>query len=526
MQMRPTFFILAVALVAASCTTAPGSLKTGYPTYDPFLPLQSGGVQSDGNVSLADMSTRTPGPTPTRAPLTIRISTPLPGAALATPTLDMPHALPTARRESNQYTVQAGDSLAAIAQTYGISLEALEQANELNGSSVLSVGQILNVPPPAMGSSGSSFKIIPDSELVYGPAGAQFDIAAFIQGRNGYLASYTQAVNDETLTGAQIVERVAQDYSVNPRLLLALLDYRSQWVSSTEPAAGTVDYPLGYIEPNHNGLYRQLAWAANQLNRGFYLWRVNAVANWVLGDGSIVPINDRINAGTAGVQSMFSVLDDRKTWDTDVNAFGLFKTYFLLFGNPFDLAVEPLLPFNVDQPRFVWPFAHGDTWAFTGGPHAGWDSGSAWAALDFAPSDVMGCAMSQAWVTAVANGFIVRAANGAVIEDLDGDGYEQTGWDVLYMHMAAEGRVQAGTYVYVGDRIGHPSCEGGVANAAHLHLARKYNGEWIPADGALPFQLSGWTSSGNGTEYDGYLKRAGTTMEAAEGTTENNQITP
>jgi murein DD-endopeptidase MepM/ murein hydrolase activator NlpD len=138
----------------------------------------------------------------------------------------------------------------------------------------------------------------------------------------------------------------------------------------------------------------------------------------------------------------------------------------------------------------------------------------------------MGCAVSQEWVTAVANGYVVRASNGAVIEDLDNDGYEQTGWDVLYMHMAAQDRVETGTYVYVGDRIGHPSCEGGIANAAHLHLARKYNGEWMAADGPMPWVLSGWTSSGDGYEYDGYLKRGSQTLSAAEGTTDSNQITP
>lgn len=521
---RPVFW-LAIALLMASCTTAPSDLN-GYPTYDPFLPVGTAGAGSAGSIPADILATRTPGPTPTRAPLTIIIPTRQAGAPLMTPTPDMPHTLPTPRQGAKQYTVQSGDSLGSIAQAYGISVEALEQANSLTNSSVLAIGQYLDVPAPSLGTAGSSFKIVPDSELVYGPASAEFDIGAFVQSHNGYLASYTQDVDQQSLTGAQVVERVAQDYSVNPRLLLALLDYRSQWVSSSQPAPGTETYPLGFIDPNRTGLYHQLAWAANQLNRGFYLWNINAIGSWVLGDGSIVPIDSTINSGTAGVQSMFSVLDNRQTWDTDVSAFGLFKTYFLLFGNPFDLAVEPLVPASLSQPQVVWPFVGTDKWAFTGGPHAGWDSGSAWAALDFAPSDVMGCAMSQQWVTAAANGFIVRAANGEVIEDLDGDGYEQTGWDLLYMHMAAQDRVQAGTYVYVGDPIGHPSCEGGIANAAHLHFARKYNGEWIAADGSLPFVISGWTSSGNGTEYDGYLKRGDQTMEAAEGITDNNQIGP
>ena len=126
--------------------------------------------------------------------------------------------------------------------------------------------------PPALPSK--SFRI---SELVYGPASAPFDIDAFVQSENGYLANYTQDVNEETYTGARVVQRVAQNYSVNPRLLLALLEYRSKWVTSAQPVAGTADYPLGFVEPNHVGLYRQLTWAANELNRGFYLWRANAL---------------------------------------------------------------------------------------------------------------------------------------------------------------------------------------------------------------------------------------------------------
>jgi len=118
--------------------------------------------------------------------------------------------------------------------------------------------------------------------------------------------------------------QVAQDYSINPRLLLALIDYRSKWVTSTDPT--DLDYPLGLARSDHAGLYHQVAWAANVLNQGFYLWRANAVGTWVLGDGSVVPIDPTINAGTAGVQNMFSILDDRTEWDSDVSINGLFKT--------------------------------------------------------------------------------------------------------------------------------------------------------------------------------------------------------
>lgn len=526
MRLRePLFFlrfvicILLLSFLMTACAASSPS-DVSAPTYDPFIHVQSTETDSTSMPS----PTRTPGPTPTRAPLSVTVLVHDPNAPLTTPTPDSLRVLPTPRQNANQYTVQAGDTLATIAQNYGVSIDALIQANHIADANALSIGQVLDVPPPVPGTPGSSFKIIPDSELVYGPASAQFDVDAFVQSQGGYLATYTQDINGQTLNGAQIVTQVSQDYSVNPRLLLALLEYRSKWVTRANPDPVTLDYPLGFVDQAHQGLYWQLGWAANELNHGFYLWRANAIGTWVLGDNSIVPINPTINAGTAGVQNMFSVLDNRTTWDTDVSAFGLFQTYYFMFGNPFDLAIEPLVPSNLVQPRFDLPFEPGAIWAFTGGPHAGWDSGSAWAALDFAPSDVEACAVSSQWVTAVADGFIVRADNGAVIEDLDGDGYEQTGWDVLYMHMASDGRVQAGTYVYAGDRIGHPSCEGGIANASHLHLARKYNGEWISSDGPLPFNLAGWISSGTGVEYDGYLTRGTATLEAAEGISSLNQI--
>jgi hypothetical protein len=68
-----------------------------------------------------------------------------------------------------------------------------------------------------------------------------------------------------------------------------------------------------------------LTWAATELNRGYYLWRAGAAGTWVLNDGTIVPVDPTINAGTAGVQSLFSALDDRSDWDRDVTAFGFFR---------------------------------------------------------------------------------------------------------------------------------------------------------------------------------------------------------
>jgi murein DD-endopeptidase MepM/ murein hydrolase activator NlpD len=88
---------------------------------------------------------------------------------------------------------------------------------------------------------------------------------------------------------------------------------------------------------------------------------------------------------------------------------------------------------------------------------------------------------------------------------MDGDGSEQTGWNILYLHVATQDRVAQGQWVEMNDLIGHASCEGGASTGTHLHFARKYNGEWVTADGPIPFVLSGWTVSAGEKPYQGKL---------------------
>jgi murein DD-endopeptidase MepM/ murein hydrolase activator NlpD len=438
-----------------------------------------------------------------------------PGAPVLTPTPDPPHNLPAMRIEPEEYVIQAGDALGKIAQQYGISLAELVQANEIINPDFVQPGQTLVIPVATPENPGPAFKLIPDSELVYGPALAGFDLAAFIQGQGGYLAQYSELVGEKTLTGAEIVQKVSQNYSVNPRLLLAVLQYQSHWLTEANPGEGTLEDPIGIGTSPRKGLYSQLVWVADTLNHGYYVWRVNGVATWLLADGTVVPIAPTINAGTAAVQYLFASLYNLQDWNQVVSENGFINTYTALFGYPFDLAVEPLLPPNLEQPALQLPFESGKQWRFTGGPHGGWDNGSAWAALDFAPpSEALGCVKSDEWVVASADGQILRTGEGAVIQDLDGDGFEGTGWVIFYMHIERRERVEPGTTIKTGDRIGHPSCEGGVSDGTHVHLARKYNGEWIPADQDVPFVLDGWISRGQGNYYDGVLERNGQIIEA------------
>jgi len=493
------FLITLLGVTLISCTkqahTAPyvnfsqvGSEDAAQTTQDPYLP-------------------------PTREP----------DQPLLTPTPSAPKPLPTLRSEDTYYIVQLGDSIRGIAKRFNMTPEDFMVANDLTFSSLIYTGQELLIPAPEISETGPGYKVIPDSELVHSPYTIRFQIESFVNNQPGYLKDYREQIEGEEVSGAEIVQRVVNDYSVNPRLLLAVIEHQSGWLSTRE---GKDDlYPLHYRQGGYEGLYKQLAWAADELNLGYYLWKVRGVGGWYCKDGVNVPINPTINAGTAGVQQLFSRLLPYEEWLQTVSEDGFVNTYTGLFGYPFDYSYTPLIPADLEQPILQLPFEEGVPWIFTGGPHGGWDNGSAWAALDFAPAvEGLGCSYSDDWVVAVADGPIVRSDHGAVVQSIDGDPYLQTGWAILYMHIETRDRVELGAVLQAGDRIGHPSCEGGISTGSHVHLARLYNGEWIPADQDLPFVMDGWVSQGLGYAYEGLMMRGDQSIQAEESITDYNQI--
>jgi murein DD-endopeptidase MepM/ murein hydrolase activator NlpD len=203
---------------------------------------------------------------------------------------------------------------------------------------------------------------------------------------------------------------------------------------------------------------------------------------------------------------------------------GLTATYRTLFGELPDQTAE-LIPGSLTQPEMLLPFTPNKVWSYTGAPHPAWGENQPWAALDFAPpAELSGCAASPEWVTAVADGVLARTELGLAILDLDGDGDERTGWAVLYLHLARNDAAPEGKNVKAGDVIGHPSCERGNATGTHVHIARKYNGEWIPADGALAFNLEGWIAHSNGVPYKGTLTRFSQTVTASTSSDQSTQL--
>jgi LasA protease len=416
------------------------------------------------------------------------------------------------------YYSQEGDALDLLAKRYGVSPDKIESDQPIPQVGLINPGQLLIIPNILTDTTPNQ-QLLPDSEVVYSPTAIDFDIEAFVNHAGGYLSTYRQWLAGTGWTsGAQIISRAALENSINPRLLLAIMEYQSGWVYGQPKNLIQSEYPMGFIDLNQKDLYKQTMWAINQLSIGYYSWREGRKVELPFSDGTALRLAPNLNAGTVSIQYIFAQLHAYEHWSQAVETDkGILAVYTRMFGDPWERAqvVEPFLPAGLTQPALNLPFERDKLWSYTGGPHGAWEREGAWAALDFAPGSLdFGCIPSDAWVVASAPGLVVRSGLGTVVLDLDGDGYEQTGWVLLYLHIQVADRIPVGTIVDRDTKLGHPSCEGGFATGTHLHIARKYNGEWIAADGPLPFELDGWIAHSNGQPYKGTLTRDGETITA------------
>jgi len=432
---------------------------------------------------------------------------------IATPTITQtpwPKATsgPTPTYVPGWYTVESGDTPYGIALDYDMSLDQLIEINQLDESLRIDVGDILAVWKPVWEELPDSY-LIHDSEVAYSPAYAGWDTAQFVAAQGGFLANYSEKITlegeDEAreVSGAEIIDMMASKYHIGPRALLATMELMSGWVSKKTPSS---EYAFGLHDRGRAKLSRQAAWAAEAILHGYYM-RLEGRHDWVIPTNGIVTrLHPNSNPGSAGIIYLLSRVVKPAADLAPMLEEGVFQeTYQRLFG-----AIDggPVMPLDGKQPYFAMPWPDGQRWSFSGGPHGGYvDFYSGWAALDFAPPLKNGCRVSTAYpISAISSGLVVSSEKGETWIDLDEDGDIHTGWSLLYMHLATEGRIEQGARVETGDQLGFPSCEGGSSSASHVHIARMYNGQWMSADRPIPFQLGDWTAEARlNNVYRGFL---------------------
>ncbi len=441
--------------------------------------------------------------------------TPLAPTPIPAPTSGRPEYKPG---ELVDYIAQNGDTLPALAARFNTTVDQIMAANPIipQDATTMPPGFPMKIPIYYLPLWGTAYQSIPDQAFVNGPAQVGFSSSAFLASTSGWLKNYRAYVGGMNRTGGEVVDYVATNYSVSPRLLLALLEYQTGALTKSDPPGGR--YILGFPRVNYEGPYLQLVMAANTLNNGYYGWRAGKLTEIELLDNTLFRPDPWQNAGSVALQYYFSRLYSGNKYYASIGPEGLARVYRTFFGDPWAHPVT-ILPGSLRQPAFIFPFPGGQAWTFTGGPHTGWGKGEPLSAVDFAPpSEHSGCfeVKPENYTLAMADGLVVRSDVDGLALDLDGDGDERTGWVIFYLHLASTTRASVGQQVHAGDKLGYPSCEGGEVTGTHVHIARKYNGEWILADGPLAFNMDGWIAHNGSEAYQGTLTRGALTIRACD----------
>ena len=129
----------------------------------------------------------------------------------------------------DRYLAQSGDTLPALAGRFRVEPQDITSELPIPEKTLIPFGQPLIISNWVKTTSNPD-PVLPDSEVINSPTTLDLDIDRTISQAGGYLSQYKELVQGEQLSGAEIVQRVALESSVNPRFLLALLELRSGWV--------------------------------------------------------------------------------------------------------------------------------------------------------------------------------------------------------------------------------------------------------------------------------------------------------
>lgn len=167
------------------------------------------------------------------------------------------------------------------------------------------------------------------------------------------------------------------------------------------------------------------------------------------------------------------------------------------------IGIDPRILTGDTSAQLSLPWAVGETWWFTGGPHPYYSkgpgsAGNVWSSLDFSKN-------------ATTHDPVLAAREGTAY--LSSYGYEvrikhKDGWETSYYHLINI-VVKNGEQVSRGQLIGYTSAEGGTATGSHVHFSLLRNGVYQSIDG---HELSGWTIHKGQEAYDGCMTKDGVTL--------------
>jgi murein DD-endopeptidase MepM/ murein hydrolase activator NlpD len=378
--------------------------------------------------------------------------------------------------------------------------------------------------------------LIADENFVLRSEVLSFDVRTYLKSHSPRLSAYRELLFASEGDVGDMIELVAYYHSINPKVLLTLMEVQAGLLSASMPETSlTLGYAAGPTQRyelcagDGRSLFSQIILMAENLVEGYYSARNNRSLNQTFSlsfaDGSRFGTMTGINAGTVAVQKALAETATQQHWQELIsteNEKGFYRTYLRLFGEDPLLVTSPSSTQAGSYPDLKLPWTGGSTWYFTGGPHQT-------NAVDFAPPG-SGCSRDRwidDWVAAARQGKVISVSGVMVIVD-HGDG-----WRTGYFHVPSEGRVSNGSDVCQGCNVGHPGCCGDGTNqytcsagkscscttscsctgdyyccatGAHVHFMLYKDGNKESWNGK---SVSGWTIQSTGSEYQGKMVKSG-----------------
>ena len=288
--------------------------------------------------------------------------------------------------------------LSAVASRFGVEETEITSSADISKSTLINPGTLLIIPNHITEATTPNIQIMPDAEIIFSKTAVDFNVKDYVKSQKGYLSTFTDYLGSTGyITGDKAMERLAIENSINPRLLLSLLEFESHWVRGKPADVFHKDYPMGFNDFRYKGMFIQMVWAVNNMSIAYYGWRAGTLTHLQFTDGTTLRLDPRLNAGTVAIQYLFSLTHSQTQWSQIINPdSGFTELYKEMFGDPWARAdaVNPIFPPELNQPTLALPFEPNTTWSLTGGPHNAWgqlspviygEFHSVYAAIDFAP---------------------------------------------------------------------------------------------------------------------------------------------
>ncbi len=345
--------------------------------------------------------------------------------------------------------------------------------------------------------------LVSDGQFVWGPNVRDFDIGAYLSDRGSPLAAFSPDI-----------ELWASYSSVNPKVLMAILELRHGWVSGIsysipeEEIRSTIeDTAMGLATTFYEHLH---TWGAR---RPAFTPVPSFGPSVLLQDGSAASLDPSQSSGTVALLAAMAA--DIAPAGYESKFAGVTRDFRSIFGAMFpesdlldtsnDIEPQNAPPDNM----FQLPFPLGAEWVASG-PHS-WNGGSSqppFSSIDFFTGGSSCAAPPNQYAVAAAYGSVIRPYGYSCWLEID----HGSGWVTSYYHLQ---NLYSGAPLGRDAKVGTIACEtcaGGFSTGPHVHFSLKYNGAYVSLEGV---NFSGWTVHVGSVPYNsGSYERDGTVLPA------------